>query len=135
MSTFKIFEAMESSRVKRDFPTWVRFEFPRVIFKYLSRFFTSIEEIRSTIEFPPKSAFFSTLKQVNVTDDEYNESKQLYDSRCSLPDDHPDKWRNFGDFLKYYNLLDVRPLVQALSICFKKFKEYFHVDPGNILTY
>ena len=101
-----------------------------LLYSYFS-YFSSIEEIRSTVEFPPKSAFFSKLKQAEVTDDEYNESKQLYDTRCSLPDDHPDKWTNFGDFLKHYNLLDVRPLVQALSVCFRKFREFFNVDPGT----
>ena len=95
------------------------------------RYFSSIEEIRSTVEFPPKSAFFSKLKQTEVNDDDYDDAKNLYESRCSLPDGHPDKWTNFGDFLKHYNLLDVRPLVQALSICFRKFKEFFNVDPGT----
>ena len=46
-------------------------------------------------------------------------------------DSHPDKWNNFADYLKHYNLLDVRPLTIALSTCFKKFKEYFGVDPGK----
>ena len=48
------------------------------------RYFTSIEEIRSTIEFPPKSAFFSQLKQQNVSDEDYELSKQLYDARRQL---------------------------------------------------
>ena len=101
------------------------------LFQFEFRYFSSIEEIRSTVEFPPKSAFFSKLKQAEVDEEEYNESKNLYESRRSLPDGHPDKWTNFGDFLKYYNLLDVRPLVQALSICFRKFREFFNVDPGT----
>ena len=101
------------------------------LFQFEFRYFSSIEEIRSTVEFPPKSAFFSKLKQAEVDEEEYNESKNLYESRRSLPDGHPDKWTNFGDFLKHYNLLDVRPLVQALSVCFRKFREFFNVDPGT----
>ena len=103
------------------------------IFYLYFRYFSSIEEIRSTVEFPPKSAFYSKLKQAKVDDDEYNDAKNLYESRRSLPDGHPDKWFNFGDYLKHYNLLDVRPLVQALSICFRKFREFFNVDPGTKL--
>ena len=53
------------------------------------------------MEFLPKSAFYSKLKQAEVDDDEYNDAKNLYESRRSLPDGHPDKWFNFGDFLKH----------------------------------
>ena len=34
-------------------------------------------------------------------------------------------------YLKHYNLLDVAPLKEALQTCFKSFKNYFMVDPGN----
>ena len=71
------------------------------------------------------------MKQVAVNDDDYNEAKALYESKCSLPEGDPERWTNFADFLRYYNLLDVRPLVQALSICFQKFREFFGVDPGT----
>ena len=30
--------------------------------------------------------------------------------------------------------MDTRPLVEALKICFQKFKEYFDVDPGTKLS-
>ena len=52
--------------------------------RYLFRYFTSIEDIRSTLEFPPKEAFYSHLKQDNVDDEEYEISKRYYDSRRSL---------------------------------------------------
>ena len=105
------------------------FEFSKP-YKYL-RYFSSIEDIRATLEFPPKSAFYSELKQLEVNEDDYIDAKNLYESRCLLPDNHPNKWSNFADYLKHYNLLDVRPLVKALSICFRKFREFFHVDPGT----
>ena len=34
-----------------------------------------------------------------------------------------------SDWLKYYNLLDCRPLVDAILKSFEKFHEYFGVDP------
>ena len=97
---------------------------------HLLRYFKSIEEIRSTKNFPTKAAFYSELKQSEVDDQEYNDAKHLYESRVTLSDNDPDKWDNFSDYLRYYNLSDVRPLVEALSICFQKFREYFNVDPG-----
>ena len=56
---------------------------------------------------------------------------QLNKQISYLSDSHADKWNNFADYLRYYNLLDTRPLAEALSICFEKFKEFFHVDPGD----
>ena len=50
----------------------------------LFRYFNSIEEIRETIEFPPKEAFYSELKQQHVNHDEYIDSKELYDKRRQL---------------------------------------------------
>ena len=97
-------------------------------------YFKSIEEIRTQVKFPPYEAFFSELKQSNVPENEYKESKLLYDQRCSLPDDHEDKWYNFSDYLKHYNMLDVAPLVKAISNSFGKFFEHFGIDPCTRLS-
>ena len=97
------------------------------------RLFRDIESIRRTVDFPPKSAFYSQLKQEHVSNEEYDYSKQIYDYHLKLPVGHPEKWNNFSDYLKFYNLLDVGPLVEALQTCFRKFKEYFNVDPGKLL--
>ena len=59
--------------------------------------FSSIEEINQTIQFPIHEAFYSELKLENVTLDEYDEAKSLYDTRLQLPGGHPDKWNNFSD--------------------------------------
>ena len=48
------------------------------------RFFTSIEEIRATLEFPSKEAFYSELKQTAVNDDDYEDAKRLYYYRIQL---------------------------------------------------
>ena len=58
----------------------------------------------------------------------YNEAKQIYQTRLALPEDHPDKWYNMSDYLKFYNLLDVQPLTDALQTCFQNYMKYFHVD-------
>ena len=96
--------------------------------------FSSIESMRETLQFPDKTAFYSKLKQSGPTDEEYNNAKELYNNRCSLPDGHPDKWYNFAAYLKWYNCQDVGPLVVALSNCFKKFHEFFGVDPLTKLS-
>ena len=57
--------------------------FNYLITYYLS-YFSSIEEIRSTLEFPPKTAFYSELKQEDVNDDDYEQAKRLYDYRRQL---------------------------------------------------
>ena len=69
------------------------------------RYFSSIEEIRATIEFPPKSAFYSKLKQEGVDDETYNNQKKLYDSRMALPQGDENKWNNFSNFLEYYKVI------------------------------
>ena len=97
-------------------------------------YFPSIESIRECVVFPPKSAFFSRLKQTGPTDEDYEKAKSLYESRIELPEDHLDKWNNFSDYLKWYNCQDVGPLVIALQNCFGKFYEYFKIDPFTRLS-
>ena len=97
-------------------------------------YFPSIESIRNCTEFPPQSAFYSKLKQSGPSDEEYSKAKSLYESRIALYDNHPDKWNNFSDYLKWYNCQDVGPLVIALQNCFSKFYQYFNVDPSTRLS-
>ena len=97
-------------------------------------YFQTIESIQQCVEFPPKAAFYSRLKQTGPTDDDYNKAKTFYESRLALSDNHPDKWNNFSDYLKWYNCQDVGPLVIALQNCFGKFYEYFEIDPFTRLS-
>ena len=53
-------------------------------FYFILRYFNSIEEIRSTIDFPPKEAFYSHLKQEAVNNEDYESAKRLYDHRRQL---------------------------------------------------
>ena len=95
------------------------------------RYFSGIESIRETKQFPPRDAFFSKLTQSGCSEEDYVQCRQLYETRLNLPENHPDKWSNMSDYLRHYNLLDVAPLKEALLTCFESFKKYFRVDPGN----
>lgn len=98
---------------------------------YLSIFsyFRSIEHVRETIDFPPYEAFYSDLKRSNVPREEYESCKALYNQRKALQDDHPDKMKNMSCWLRYYNLIDVRPLVTAFENMVKSYSDYFNCDP------
>ena len=82
-----------------------------------------MEELRRSNEFPPKEAFYNTINQKHVDDDVYEASKTVFESKIAAGE-----WNNMGDYLKYYNLLDVEPLVEALSTCFDNYKKFFNVD-------
>ena len=98
------------------------------------RLFTSMEELRNMVEFPCQADFFSKLKQETVSDEMYNDAKRLYENRRNLPKGDPNKWYNMGDYLRYYNLLDVEPLKIALKSCFENYRKYFNVDGLSFLS-
>lgn len=82
-----------------------------------------MKQLRNSTSFPPKYAFFNQMKQQEIDDELYNTSKSLYQEKIAAGE-----WKNMADYLKYYNLLDVEPLVQALSICFDNYAKFFNVD-------
>ena len=82
-----------------------------------------MQQIRNATSFPPIQAFFNKLKQQHIAEDDYNSSKTLFESKQAAGE-----WRNMGDYLKYYNLLDVEPLVQAIISCFDNYAKFFNVD-------
>ena len=88
-----------------------------------------MEQLRSTATFPPKEAFFNKMKQQDVDDDIYNSSKSLYESKIAAGE-----WSNMSDFLRYYNLLDVEPLVEAIKTCFENYARFFNVDAGSRMS-
>ena len=63
------------------------------------------------------------MTQRNIDDDLYYSSKSIYQAKIAAGE-----WNNMTDYLKYYNLLDVEPLVQALTICFHNYAKFFDVD-------
>ena len=91
--------------------------------------FSSIEEIESTTVFPRHSDFYSVLKQCNVTEEEYLQARGLYNYHHALSPSDPNHWPNMKAFLCFYNMLDVRPLVQAIVNSFKAFQTHFNVIP------
>ena len=88
-----------------------------------------MQQIRSATSFPPIGAFFNKLKQQHISEDDYNSSKSLFESKQAAGE-----WRNMSDYLKYYNLLDVEPLVQAITICFENYAKFFFVDSCSKLS-
>ena len=68
--------------------------------------FSTIEDLVKQKIFPAYHEFFNELSDSNVNPDLYEKTRTLYNYHCELPDNHPDKWYNFGDFLDYYNTLD-----------------------------
>ena len=93
------------------------------------RFYSTMQQIRSATSFPPIGAFFNKLKQQHISEDDYNSSKSLFESKQAAGE-----WRNMSDYLKYYNLLDVEPLVQAITICFENYAKFFFVDSCSKLS-
>ena len=97
-------------------------------------FFDSIESITAYTDFPPKSAFFNSLKQTEVDDDDYESAKLEYENRKMLPSHDPRHIKNMSCWLAHYNSLDVEPLVEAINNSFQKFHELFAVDPNIELS-
>ena len=83
-----------------------------------------MKELRKSKQFPPKNAFFNKMKQQEVDDDVYNTSKAVFNNKIAVGE-----WISMADYLKYYNLLDVEPLVQALQICFENYAKILELMP------
>ena len=94
--------------------------------------FSSIEEIRAQIEFPPITDFVTSLK-LTVDEDVYNECRNEYNRRLRLPSNHPDKWSSFEDYLIFYNTSDTKPASLALMKQFETYFENFGAYPNHFL--
>ena len=105
----------------RYLKTWTSDEI-KLLYPYEK--FGSIEEIRAQIEFPPINDFRTLLKP-DVDEDIYTQCKNEYDRRLQLPSGHPEKWENFEDYLRFYNLSDVKPASLAMINQFKVYEENF----------
>ena len=109
------------------FKQWYTGELKKSIFPY--QLFNSIEDIECQISFPKYNEFYSDLKGKNVSEAEYIAAREEYNRRRKLPNGHPDKMHNFSDWLRYYQMLDVVPLVTAIENAFKSFYMHFKVNP------
>ena len=74
-------------------------------------------QLNSCVVFPPKDAFYNEIQQMPINDNDYEDVRKLFNSKIA-----ENKWKNMSDYLKYYNLLDVEPLVDALKSCFFKLR-------------
>ena len=88
-----------------------------------------MEELKSCTTFPPKTAFFSKLKQADVDDQTYADAKIMYETKIATSE-----WKNMSDYLRHYNMLDVVPLVEALKSCFHNYAKFFDVDACSKLS-
>ena len=100
--------------------------FRKGIFPY--ELYASVDEIRNAKEFPPISAFFSSLKNETCDEKSYNEAKAMFYERINLPEDDSEKWSSMADYLRWYNNLDVVPLVGAIKSWFATYKSTFGID-------
>ena len=96
--------------------------------------FSNIEDMQAQIEFPRHAQFYSSLKNSNVSVEEYQTAKCEYERRQSLPNNHPNKIANFVDWLEIYNKLDVGPLGKALQNCFNSLHTLFGEDATTHLS-
>ena len=71
---------------------------------------------------------YTLIFKTEINDEIFAESKAEFERRKALPDSDPDKMRSMLDWLRYYQLLDTGPLVQALDNCFSKLYELFQID-------
>ena len=95
----------------------------------------SVEEIRSDKQFPPIQAFASSLRGYQKPEMKiYIAAKREFYRRKLLPKNHLDRIVSMYGFLRYYNLMDVQPLILAIENCFNCYYEYFGVDAMKALS-
>lgn len=69
---------------------------------------------------PPKSAFFDSVSEKNISDDEYHHAQAMWDAM---------KMRTLKDYVETFLLTNVLLLTDVLSIFRKKMLETFKLDP------
>ena len=81
------------------------FEVEETKFFWIHEQFTSLKVLQRT-DFPEHWEFYSSLKQRNITTDEYNHVRKIWEER---------KMKTLKDLLIYYNNCDCVPFVSALA--------------------
>jgi hypothetical protein len=59
----------------------------------------------------------------------YTKCKTIYDHHRNLPENDPQYWANFEDYLKFYNISDVYPTSMAMITQFDVFNNSFQMYP------
>ena len=112
-------------------------------------YFTSAEQLDETT-LPPYETFYSTIKGCNVLEEEHTPFQKLIDQGkseqealqilrlTSKPKTGPEnyqwfhqlwnenQWSTFADFLKWYNNLDVTPMIHAIENMNEFFQKYLY---------
>ena len=96
----------------------------KMIFPY--SLFQTVEEMCECTEFPTIEEF---KRDKEIDTEIYEKCKKLFESRMSLPTEHPDRWSSFVDYLKFYNLSDVHPTSIAMMNQFSIFEKNFGLSP------
>ena len=79
--------------------------------------------IKSENGFWEKTEFFSDLMQRAVNDDDYENSKYLYQTL---------KMKNLGDLNNFYNAQDVILLCEIIEYCFQAMQDTYGFNPRRI---
>ena len=96
----------------------------KLVFPYT--LFTTIEAMRECTSFPDIEVF---RRDKDIDLDVYENCKKIFHERIALPNNDPNKWYNFVDYLKFYNLSDVLPTSMALINQFNTFNICFGLNP------
>lgn len=86
------------------------------IFPY--EWFTDLKKLDET-QLPPIEAFWSTMKQANVTEEEYAEMQRVWNQ---------EGFTSMRDMLIWYNNLDVGPFLEAAEVLYQYWKG-LGIDP------
>ena len=73
---------------------------------------TSLEKLTAT-ELPPHDAFHSTLKNENITEEEYRHCRDVWVEK---------EMTTMKDFLEWYNNKDVEPMLEAIEKMFEYYR-------------
>ena len=113
----------------RYLKTWTS-DCVKMVYPY--ELFSSIDEIRAQKTFPEIEDFKTALKP-EIDEEVYGQCRAEYERRRSLAPGDPEKWENFEDYLKFYNLSDVKPASLALMKQFETYLENFGSYPNHFL--
>ena len=86
-------------------------------------------QLNSCVVFPPKEAFYNEIQQKDIDVNDYEDVKNMFNLKISTK-----QWSSMADYLRYYNLLDVEPLVDALKTCFSSYAKFFDIDALRYLS-
>jgi len=91
--------------------------------------YSSVYEIINDRNFPEFDEFFSSLKNKNISREEYEKSKKEFNEEQSRNPNY-----TMAHWLKNYNLGDVKPFAAAINNQFKVFQQTFKIDPSICMS-